>query len=132
MNSIENRKPRSTQNQMEQRKLHVLTCLADGDKSIKEMFEDTPWTYAQAIITLRKMVHDGEIVQIGKNGREVVYSIPSERHRLAPVAISKIVGHLQSGDNSINVVGMRFVENDGFMVDLKFSDGEVVSAHLVA
>jgi hypothetical protein len=117
---------------MEQRRLHVLTQLSDGDKSIKEMFEDTPWTYAQSIITLRKMLHDGEIVQIGKEGREVIFSLPSERHQLAPVGISKIVEHLQVGDNQINVVGMKFIEDDGFIVDLRFSDGEVVSAHLVA
>lgn len=128
----EARKPRSTQSQMDQRKIHVLHELTQGDKSIKEMFEDTPWTYAQAIITLRKMLHDGDITQFGKDGREVIFSLPSEKHQLAPVGISKIVQHLQSGDNQINVVGMKFAEAEGFMLDLRFPDGEVVSAHLVA
>lgn len=130
--TLENRQPRSTQTQMEQRRLHVLRELNDSDKSIKEMFEDTPWTYAQAIITLRKMLHEGEIVQAGKDGREVIFSLPSERHQLEPVGISKIVQHLQSGDNQIKVVGMKFAEAEGFMLDFRFSDGEVVSAHLVA
>ena len=79
-------------------------------------------------------MHDGEIVQVGKEGREVIFSLPEapEQQTLEPVGISKIVQHLQSGDSTIDLVGMKFVEEEGFVVDLRFSDGDVISAHLVA
>lgn len=127
------KQPRSTQSQMQERRQHVLAELTEGEKSIKEMFDGTPWTYAQAMITLRKMLADHEIVQVGKNGREVLFALASSNpHVLPPVSIAKIIDHLQRGQNELHVVSMSFVESDGLVMDLKFPDGEVVSAHLVA
>lgn len=133
MSTLLDRQPRSTNNQMQHRRTHVLAQLADGEKSIKEMFDDTEWTYAQAMITLRKMLADHEIVQVGKNGREVIFGLASNHaDTLPPVSIAKIIDHLQRGQNELHVVGMTFVESDGLVMDLKLPDGEVVSAHLVS
>lgn len=125
----EERKPRSTQAEMEFRRQHVMERLQDGPKSLSDLFEDTEWTYAQAVITLRKMKEDREICAIRKDGREVIYDL-YENANVPPLEISKIMETIATGDTCVHVVGMNFI--DGLSLDLRLSNGEIFEARLVA
>jgi|JI10StandDraft_1071094.scaffolds.fasta_scaffold30338_1 hypothetical protein len=123
------RQPRSTQAEMEFRRQHVMERLQDGPKSLQDLFGDTEWTYAQAVITLRKMKDDREICVIRKDGREVIYDL-YENANVPPMEVSRIIETIATGDTCVHVVGVNF--EDGLSLDLKLSTGEIFEARLVA
>lgn len=127
---LQTRKPRSTQAEMDERRQHVLNMLADGPKSIAELIDGTAWSYPQAIITTRKMKADGEIVQTGKNGREVIFALSNEVSPMSPVDLTEIMEMISVGDNAA-ITGVS-VTRDEVRVDLEFPSGKVVTAELVA
>ena len=97
--------------------------LQDGPKSIDELFSDTDWSYAQAIITLRKMKEENKITQVGKNGREVIYGLQENAD------LAKIYEHM--GDPA-TIIGLHCVASDGCKIDLRFPNGDTVKALLIA
>lgn len=123
------RKQRSTQFEMHCRRQHVIERLQDGPKSLQELFSDTDWTYAQAVITLRSMLEDREIQQIGKNGREVIYSLRDNDYSYPD--FEKLSQHVSQGDPA-KIVGLHVLENEGYRIDLRFPNGDEVEALLVS
>jgi hypothetical protein len=124
------RKQRSTQFEMHARRQHVLESLQSGPKSIQELFGDTEWTYAQAIITIRKMKEDREIYQTGKDGREVIYALREEEAFPYP-EFERITQHVAKGDE-VKIVALHLLESDGCRIDLQFSNGDKIEARLVS
>lgn len=128
MNTLQ-RKHRSTQFEMHCRRQHVTERLQDGPKSLNEIFGDTDWTYAQAVITLRTMQDDRVIQQVGKNGREVIYSL-REDDDVYP-DFEKLSQHVSKGD-LVKIVGLHVLEDEGYRIDLRFPNGDEVEARLVS
>ena len=120
------RRQRSTQFEMNCREKHVIERLEDGPKSINELFGDTEWSYAQAIITIRKMKQDKKIFQLRKNGREVIYSLCGEH---SYPDYSKVTDHM--GDNA-KIVAFHLLETEGCRIDLQFPNGDKLEAMLLA
>lgn len=126
MSDILNKRQRSTQFEMHCREQHVLERLEDGPKSINELFGDTEWSYAQAIITIRKMKQDHKIVQLRKEGREVIYTLRDDN---ALPDFQKVTEHM--GD-SARIVAFHVLESDGCKIDLQFPNGDKLVAVLLA
>jgi ribosomal protein S25 len=130
MNKTEHdRHQRSTQFEMHCRQSHVIEQLQDGPKSINELFSKTDWSYSQAIITLRKMREDNEIVQVGKNGREVIYGLQENIDLQENADLAKVYEHI--GDPA-TIIGLHCVASDGCKIDLRFPNGDTLKALLIA
>lgn len=127
MNTMQ-RKQRSTQFEMDCRRKHVLERLQEGPKTLDELFGDTEWSYAQAVITLRQMREHRDITSIGKNGREVIYAIHSDE--LAYPDFERLSKHINRGDEA-KIVALH-VEDNGCKIDLRFPNGDKVEALLVS
>lgn len=130
MTTVQQRKQRSTQFEMDCRRRHVLERLQEGPKTLDELFSDTEWSYAQAVITLRQMKENHDIQSIGKNGREVVYAIRSADEWTYP-DFERLTQHINRGDEA-KIVALHVVENDGCKIDLRFPNGDKVEALLVS
>lgn len=137
------RRPRATQEEMAERRSFVLSRLEDGAKSIKEIFDGEDISYHQIQTILRRMVEDGEIVQVGKDGREVLFAkndamefaqVPPQRVRhLKPIPFDEIVETVHMGEQ-LRVVRMALSDDDGeeLRIGLKIpGTGRVVYAQLV-
>jgi len=127
---------------MAERRSFILSRLEDGAKSIKEIFEGEDISYHQIQTILRRMIEDGEIAQVGKDGREVLFAKADEvvfmeppprvRH-LKPIPFHEIMETVHMGEE-LRVVRMALEDDDGeeLRIGLKIpGTGRVVYAQLV-
>lgn len=122
------RRPRATREEMAERRRLVLEKLETGPKTIAELFDDTDLSYPQRQIILRGMEKDGEITKTDKDGREVRFMKREPYMHLPAIPLKDIVATV---GRKVELHAMH-VEDDDLRIDLKFPDGKVASAVLVA
>jgi hypothetical protein len=99
----------------------VLEQLSSGPASIGDIFTDIDLTYSQAIGLLKIMESHGDIHKIGKDGREVIYSLTPKQNPFDQFYV---------GENP-RVIGM-YEYDDTIRIDLKLPSGQVLHTQLLA